>query len=99
MLTSLLERAENLDAEEQAERRRAWVSFAKVCLASAAMGACGWFGLGALPAATTLSQPLRIALGLGATAMCGIVYIVVAALLRTPEVELFTGIVKRRLKR
>lgn len=99
VLTSLLGRADQIDDEERAERRRAWISFAKVCASAAVMGAVGWFGLRALPAVTSLSQMWRIVFGLSTVAVCGIVYIVTASLLQTPEVAMFTGVIRRRLKR
>ncbi|MCC6806630.1 MAG: murein biosynthesis integral membrane protein MurJ [Deltaproteobacteria bacterium] len=101
VLTLLLGRAApaSIDGEERAERRRAWRSFGKVCIAAAVMGAAGFYGLRALPPASSVPQTLRIAFGIGSVAVCGIVYIAVAALLKTPEVAVFTGVLRRRLKR
>jgi putative peptidoglycan lipid II flippase len=99
VLSLMLERAGTIDAEERAERRVALLSFIKVLIAAGVMGAAGYFGLRALPPASSVPQAWRLVFGLGSVAVCGAVYIAASLLLRTPEVTLFTGKLLRRLKR
>ncbi len=95
VLRAMLPRADAVGEDEKLEQRRAMVSFVKVLVAAAAMGAFGAWLLSALPPASGLTQAQRVALGIGSVATCGIVYLVVAILLRIPEVQIIT----RRLRR
>jgi putative peptidoglycan lipid II flippase len=95
VLRSLLPAAQSASSEERAEVRSAALSFVKVLVAAAAMGAFGFWLLSVLPAASSLRQVERLGFGIGGVAVCGLVYLVAAALLRVPEMRVFT----KRLRR
>lgn len=92
-----------LDKTPRQERGAQWnlvVSLGKTTIASAVMGVVGvWLVSQAKMLLPMTSELQKWAVGLGLTALCGVVFVGAAALLAIPEAAIFTSRLRRRIKK